>query len=160
MKKAKYIFLLVLVVCAYHVLAFLNLYNSSLFNVIAYYVTPPPAGGVELQRLPMFGGQKIAYDLIANRYDEFQSLSFSGEVSIAAILSIYGDENPIPESVVKARYHEVVSVFVSKGYDLSRCESNGKSTAQNLSDWGFLDTDTKNFLSAKLEGKDMFTCVN
>lgn len=143
----------------YQVFAVVLLYTSDYLTVSSYYTHPPLAGGVELRRLPMLFGDSIALKILEERRAEAEELVQSGQIGMAAVLSSYEHNTALPEVEAKLRAIEMAKQFILAGYDISSCESDGRSTATVLRDWGVLDADIKSFIVGFYEGDDVFDCV-
>ena len=146
------------VLLSYQVVAATLLYTSDYLNVVSYFTHPPTRGGIELRRLPMLFGDVIAIKALNSRKTEAEQLIKNGEVGLAAILSSYQHNQALSKEEAKYRSLKVAESFVQAGYDVSRCENDGRSTAKVLEDWGVFDTDMENFLEKFLDGKDLYSC--
>lgn len=142
----------------YHAFAIFLLYSSSYLNVVSYYTHPPYKGEIQLRRLPLFFGDQIALEILRAKQDEATALVSEGDVGMAAILSSYQHNQALPEKEARSKSIQVAELFINAGYDMSRCETDGRSTAAVLQDWGMLDKEFQEFLTQKLGSEDMFSC--
>jgi len=153
----KIIFLLSLALL-YQLIAVSLLYSSSYLNVVSYYTHPPTKGEIELKRLPFLFGDQIALSVLKLKNTEATELVNSGDIGMAAILSSYQHNQALAKEDAKQRSIQIAKFFVSAGYDISRCETDGRSTANVLRDWGVLDKEIEMFLTQTVKSRDIFSC--
>jgi len=155
-KKFIYIALIVVI---YQIAAIVLLYNSNFLNLVSYYVHPPYKGMVEIERLPMLFGDSISYSLISTRKNDINDMIKKNKVGIAALLSSYQHEDYTDIEDVRKKSFDIAKIFISNGYDLSRCEYGNKSVATLLKEYGALDNKTHKFLLTYLPETGLFTCT-
>ncbi|WHI47321.1 hypothetical protein [Microbulbifer sp. VAAF005] len=152
------LFVLLSLIFLYQVISVSLLYNSNYLNVVSYYTHPPIKGAIELKRLPFLFGDQISLKILKSKKAEAAQLINAGNIGMAAILSSYQHNQALPKADARKRSIQVAELFISAGYDLSQCESDGRSTASVLRDWGVLDEDFKVLLSQAVNNGDIFSC--
>ena len=155
MKRAAIAFIILL---AYQTAATLLLYTSSYFNIISYYTNPPTKGNIELQRMPLLFGDSIALYILGIKQQEAKILVQEGNIGLAAVLASYEHNQALPLEVAKRRAFKIADFFIAAGYDTTRCEDSGRSTAQVLKDWEILDEDMQKCLRQHNSSDDIFDC--
>lgn len=154
----KIIIICISILLLYQTIAFLLLYNSSYLNVVSYYTHPPTRGAIELKRMPMLFGDAIAIHVLKFKKKEATKLIDKGEIGLAAILASHQHNQVFSQEEAKYRSIRIAELFVKAGYDAWRCESDGRSTAEVLEDWGALDRESEKFLVEILGEKELRVC--
>lgn len=143
---------------AYQIVAMALLYSSGYLNVVAYYTHPPLYGEIEVRRMPMLFGDSLSLAFLEMRQEEAGTLISEGHVGLAAIMSSYEHDQPFEIKEAKRRALKIAELFIAAGYDATRCEAPGRSTAALLREWGLLDEDAKDFLLRHSQSGDIFSC--
>jgi len=156
--KMKKIICMGLMLFLYQVVAALILYQSSYFNIMAYYLHPPWKGEVDVERLPMFYGDKIAFYFLKNKRNEASELVKTKNFSLAAMLVYYEDNHFFEEKEAKKRSFKFAELIIAAGYSPNDCEVTGKSSAKSIIDWGMMDKDVKEFLLRYMSEDELLKC--
>ncbi|MDT8385614.1 MAG: hypothetical protein RRB22_14490 [Gammaproteobacteria bacterium] len=158
--KKNYLVIAVLILSLYQIVAVVILYNSSVLNLSAYYTYPPmETGDIGIQRLPMLFGENIALTILnKHKKNDFKLLFGKREVGLAAVLSSYNNNEILDVKTAHSRVIDVARAYVKNGYDLSRCEKDGKSVAGLLKEWGMLNDRNRKFILEYVQQEKLFEC--
>jgi len=143
---------------AYHAVAMAFLYSSGYMNLIAYYTHPPLYGEIQIRRMPMLFGDALSLAFLEIRQKDARTLLAEGQVGLAAIMSSYEHNQPFEIPEAKRRAFKIAELFIAAGYDATRCEVPGRSTAALLKEWGLLDQDAEAFLLSHSPSGDIYNC--